>query len=196
MEITLSVLLGIGLAAACGFRVFVPPLVMSIAALSGHLHLARGFEWIGTWPALIAFACATLLEIVAYYVPWLDNALDAIATPSAVAAGIVVTAGCISDMSPLLKWILAVIAGGGTAALVQLLTVKARALSSAFTLGAANFVVSTGEALSSALLAVISVLVPLLVGLFLLALAFLAWQVSRRKQPAAARPAAPPGARV
>jgi hypothetical protein len=195
MEIVLSILVGIGLAAACGFRVFLPPLVMSIAALSGHLHLARGFEWIGSWPALAAFGCATLLEIVAYYVPWLDNALDAIATPSAVAAGIVVTAGCGSDMSPFLRWGLAVVAGGGTAALVQLLTVKARALSSAFTLGAANFLVSTGEALSSVVVAVISVLVPFLVGLVLIALGLIAWRMGHRKRPVTAGPA-PPGERV
>jgi hypothetical protein len=188
MEIALSVLLGIGLAAACGFRVFVPPLVMSVAALAGHLELAQGFEWIGTWPALIAFSCATLLEVVAYYVPWLDNALDAIATPAAVVGGIVVTAGCITDVTPLLKWTLAVIAGGGMAALVQLLTVKARALSSMFTAGAANFLVSTGETVSSTVVAVVSVLVPLAVGLFLLFLAYLAWRVTHRKPAPKAAP--------
>ena len=193
MEIVLSILLGIGLAAACGFRVFVPPLVMSVAALSGHLHLARGFEWIGTWPALIVFACATALEITAYYVPWLDNALDALATPCAVIAGVVVTAGCVSDMSPMLKWSLAVIAGGGVAAVVQLLTVKARAVSSAFTGGLANFVVSTGEAAGSFIVSLIAVLLPLLVGFVLVAMALLAWGVTRSR---AARPQTAPAPRA
>ena len=56
MDTILSVCLGIGLSAACGFRVFVPLLVMSIANLSGHLTLAHGFDWIGTYPALITFS--------------------------------------------------------------------------------------------------------------------------------------------
>ena len=79
----MALLLGIGLSATCGFRVFVPLLGMSIAAMAGHLELASGFEWIGSWPALICLAVATVLEIAGYYIPWLDNLLDTIATPAA-----------------------------------------------------------------------------------------------------------------
>ena len=115
METLLSVLVGIGLSAACGFRIFVPPLVISIAALSGHLHLASGFEWMGTYPAMTAFGVACALEIAAYYVPWLDHMLDILATPTAVVAGTIVTASLVTDMSPMLRWTLAIIAGGGAA---------------------------------------------------------------------------------
>src|SRR2546422_4079009 len=109
METLLSICLGIGLSAACGFRVFVPLLVMSIAALSGHLTLAHGFEWIGTYSALIAFAVATCLEIGGYYIPWLDNLLDTIASPAAIIAGTLITASLITGVSPFLKWTLAII---------------------------------------------------------------------------------------
>src|SRR5207237_6409471 len=129
METLLSVCLGIGLSAACGFRVFVPLLVMSIAALSGHLTLAHGFEWIGTYPALIAFAVATCLEVGGYYIPWLDNLLDTIASPAAIIAGTIITASLITDVSPFLKWTLAIIAGGGAAGTVQGTTVVARGAS-------------------------------------------------------------------
>src|SRR5437899_2769748 len=103
-EEILSVLAGIGLSAACGFRVFLPLLILSIAAVSGHVELSHGLEWIGTWPALLTFATATILEIAAYYVPWLDHALDVIATPAAVVAGTLVTASLVVDMPPALKW--------------------------------------------------------------------------------------------
>jgi hypothetical protein len=112
LEIVLSVLVGVGLSAACGFRVFVPLLVISIASKTAHLSLAPGFDWMGSWPALVAFSLATALEITAYYVPWLDNLMDSIATPAAIVAGVIATAACIGDMSPFLKWTLAVIAGG------------------------------------------------------------------------------------
>src|SRR6266699_346020 len=108
METLLSICVGIGLSAACGFRVFVPLLVMSIAALSGHLQLAHGFEWIGTYPALVAFAAATCLEIAGYYIPWVNNLLDTIATPAAIIAGTLVTASLVSDLSPFLTWTLAI----------------------------------------------------------------------------------------
>src|SRR6185503_12680871 len=119
METVLSICVGIGLSAACGFRIFVPLLALSIAALSGHVHLSSGFAWIGTTPALIALSVATALEIAAYYVPWLDHALDTIATPAAVIAGTMTTAALVTDVSPFLKWTLAIIAGGGAAGLVQ-----------------------------------------------------------------------------
>jgi hypothetical protein len=187
MEAVLSVILGIGLAAACGFRIFIPPLIMSIAAMSGHLHLAEGFEWMGTWPALVAFAVATVLEIVAYYVPWLDNALDAVATPSAVVAGVIVAASCVQDMSPLLKWSLAVVAGGGVAAVVQLLTVKARALSSGLTMGFANWAVSTAESAGSLLLSVITVVLPIVTAVLVVLFISLAWLILHKKRGGAPR---------
>ena len=160
MEILLGLAIGIGLAAACGFRVFVPFMVISAAALSGHLDLADGFDWIGTYPALIAFGAATLVEIAAYYVPWVDNLLDTVSTPVAVVAGTVVTASVVGDMSPLLRWSLAAIAGGGVAAAVQSGTVLLRGASSVTTAGLGNFVVATGELVGALVTAVMAVWLP------------------------------------
>ncbi len=182
-ETVLALLIGLGLAAACGFRIFVPMLVMSIAAKAGHLELAEGFDWIGSWPAVVAFALATALEIGAYYIPWLDNLLDSIATPAAIVAGIIVVAACVQDVDPLLKWSLAIIAGGGTAATVQSMTVVARGTSTATTGGAANPVVSTVEAASASAFSVVTILVPFLVGaLFLLVLGLIVWRVVARRR--------------
>src|SRR5581483_5675565 len=161
METVLSICVGIGLSAACGFRVFVPLLVMSIASLSGHLSLAHGFEWIGTYPALISFAVATCLEVAGYYLPWLDHLLDTIASPAAVVAGTIVTASAVSDMSPFLKWTLAVIAGGGAAGLVQGATVLTRAASGVTTGGLANPVVSTAELAGATITSVLAVVAPI-----------------------------------
>ena len=154
--------MGVGLAAACGFRIFVPLLVMSVAAVSGHLTLGPSFQWIGTYPALITFGVATALEITAYYVPWLDNLLDSIATPAAMVAGTVVTASMVSGMSPFLQWTLAVIAGGGAAGLVQTATVMTRAASTATTGGLANPLVATGEWILSLLMSFLSLVVPVM----------------------------------
>jgi len=165
MESFLSLLVGIGLSAACGFRVFVPLLVVSIASHTGHLHLSAGFEWMGSTAALIAFATATALEIAGYYVPWVDNLLDAIASPAAVIAGTLITASLVADMSPFLKWTLAVIAGGGVAGLVQGTTVLTRGASSAGTGGLANPILATAELRGSLITSFLSLVVPVLVAL-------------------------------
>jgi hypothetical protein len=178
MDLLFSLIIGLGLAAACGFRVFVPFTVISIAALSGQLDLAAGFAWIGTYPALIAFATATVIEIVAYYVPWLDNLLDTIATPTAIVAGAVVTASVVGDMSPLLRWTLAAIAGGGMAAAVQSGTVLLRSASSVTTAGFGNFLVSTMELVGAVTTAILAVWLPVAALAFVLLVAF--WLVRRR----------------
>jgi hypothetical protein len=134
--------------------------MMSIASLSGHLPLSPGFAWIGTYPALITFGTATILEVAAYFVPVLDHALDTITTPAAVVAGTIATASVVTDLSPFLRWTLALIAGGGIAGIVQGSTVLLRAKSSAFTGGIGNPVVSTGELLAAIVTALLALIIP------------------------------------
>lgn len=169
MDTLLSVFLGIGLSAACGFRIFVPFLIVGIAARTGHLTLGDSFAWMASTPALIALAVATVLEIAAYYVPWLDHVLDLLATPAAVVAGVVMTASVVTGLDPMLKWTLALIAGGGIAATVQAVTVGTRKLSLVTTGGLGNPVVSTAELGGSVLLALLAIAVPVL------AFSILAW---------------------
>ncbi len=184
MEIFLSVCMGIGLAAACGFRVFVPLLLLSIAALTGHVNLAKGFAWIGTYPALITFAVATVAEILGYYIPWVDHLLDTMATPAAVVAGIVVTASQLTGMDPYLQWILAAIAGGGVAALVQTGTVATRATSTATTGGLGNPIVATFELILSLFFSLVAMIVPWLALVLIAVVAiFLGRKVWQRYQP-------------
>ena len=187
METILSILVGIGLAAACGFRVFIPLLVVSVAALSGHMTLAPSFQWMGTWPALIAFSVATVLEIGAYYIPWLDHLLDTIATPAAVVAGTIISASVFTNMSPFLQWTLAVVAGGSVAGLVQSGTVMTRAASFATTGGLGNPLVSTGEWVLSILTSLLAIIVPVVTVVVLAGLGiFLGYKLWRRWKPARA----------
>ncbi len=202
MDIIQALLIGIGLSAACGFRVFVPLLVMSIAAHSGHLQLAPSLEWAGSWPAMLAFGTATALEIGGYYIPWLDNLLDSIATPAAFIAGTLATAaatGQVLHVDPLWQWSIAAIVGGGSATVVQGATVVVRAASSLATGGLGNPVVSTTEAGTSTVLSLLAVILPLVAGLLLLLMAVLAvsWIIRRHRRmaealrPAKTAPAAP-----
>jgi hypothetical protein len=186
VDTALSVFIGIGLSAAVGFRIFVPFLIMSIAALSGNLDLAPGFDWVGTYYALIAFLVATVVEVLAYYIPWVDNVLDTVATPAAVVAGIVATAAVVTDMSPLLKWSLALIAGGGAAATVQAATVAVRGASSLTTGGIGNPVVATGELGGSTITSLLAIIVPVLTFILLIVTGVFVWRglrsVRRRRR--------------
>src|SRR6516165_11610497 len=100
-DVALSIVLGIGLAAATGFRVFLPMLIVSVAAYSGHLPLSDSFAWLGTSSALIMLGVAAIVEILAYYIPGVDNLLDTLATPAAFVAGTVVSAAVMTDVPPM-----------------------------------------------------------------------------------------------
>jgi hypothetical protein len=193
METIIGILIGVALAAACGFRVFVPLLALGIAGRVGHVPLAGDFHWISSMPALIALGTATVVEIVAYYVPWLDHALDTIATPAAVLAGVIATAAVVGDLPPVLRWGLAIVAGGGAAGTVQGATVLARLKSGTMTAGLANPVVATAELAGSVVTSILAILVPLLAIALIVGALVLIYRTTRKvffgnsKLPAAAR---------
>jgi hypothetical protein len=161
-ESLVSIGVGLALAAAAGFRIFVPLLALSIAARSGWVDLAPSFEWLSTTSASVALATATVLEIAAYYVPFFDNLLDTLAAPVAVLAGIVASASVLTDLPPWLQYSIAVIGAGSTAGVVHASTSLLRLKSSAGTAGFGNPILATLELMGSVLIAVIALLAPVI----------------------------------
>jgi Domain of unknown function (DUF4126) len=159
-ETLIALALGIALAAAVGLRIFVPLLVVSVAAYFGKIHIASSFAWLGTVPAMAMLGVAAVVEIAAYYIPGVDNLLDAIATPVALGAGTMMVAAPLWDMPPLLKWTAAVIAGGGAAGLTHGVTSLLRAKSTLTTGGLANPVVATTELGGALGLSILALAVP------------------------------------
>ncbi|MBN1506555.1 MAG: DUF4126 domain-containing protein [Sedimentisphaerales bacterium] len=176
-----AVALGVGLAASAGFRVFVPMLVASIAAYLGVLPVQDGFNWLATWPAMICFGTATVLEIVAYYVPFVDNLLDSITTPLAVGAGTLLLTSVLPINHSLLKWTTGFIIGGGIAATVQGGSVLLRLLSSGLTGGMANPAVTTGEHAAAFGTSLLSLVIPFVVVPVLLVLIIILIVVFKKK---------------
>jgi hypothetical protein len=182
-ESLLSIAAGLALAASAGFRVFVPLLVVSVAARTGWLAISPTFEWIATTPALTAFATATVLEIGAYYVPFLDNLLDTISTPAAVVAGMIASASVLVDVPPWLQYSIAIAGAGSTAGVVAASTTMLRLKSSALTAGLGNAVLATFELFGAFGVALVAVLVPILALVMVAAIfAFVIRRLGRRSQ--------------
>ena len=170
-----SLRLGLGLAAACGFRVFIPPLMMGVASRAGYYELEGSYTWVSEDWAIAVFALATLLELGAYYVPWIDNLLDVVATPSAILAGIFVTSASLEGMDSSLQWFLAIIAGGGVAGTIQLGTVATRVISTTTTGGLANPIVSTLEAIACVVCVILSLFLAVIIPIVII---FLVWKAT------------------
>jgi len=170
MDMLFAICVGIGLSAACGFRVFMPMLVLSAATKFGGVHLNPNFEWLGSWTALAAFASATVLEAGSYYVPWVAHAVSVAAVPAAVLAGTLATAAQIDGIHPLAQWSSSLLVGGGIAGGVQMLNIGARAASTITTAGIGNPIVSLGQGLMAFVLAVTAVVAPLFIVLLIVAI--------------------------
>ena len=184
----MSILIGIALSATCGFRVFVPLLAVNIGTRANDadgqplIELAAGFDWLSSDIAMMVFLVATLFEIGGYYIPWIDNLLDSVASPAAIVAGTLITASFITGMDPWLQWLLGLIAGGGAAAAVQATTVVTRASSSVTTGGLGNPIVSSVETSGAFLGSALSILAaPFAVGIFVLLLGSGVWIWFRRR---------------
>jgi hypothetical protein len=160
LDLALAIAMGVGLAAAVGFRVFLPMLVLSIGACTGHLTLTSGLTWLGTPAALVMLSVAAVAEILAYYIPGVDNALDVIAAPAALIAGTVVSAAVMTDLPPMVRWTTAVIAGGGAAGVIQGLTSLLRAKSTLMTAGFGNHAIATGELAGAIIVSLLALAAP------------------------------------
>ena len=188
VTIIMATLMGISLAAASGFRVFLPPFLLSLAARFNVVWfldidlIGTQFEFFTSTLSIVVLGIATVAEFAAFYAPWIDNALDTIATPASIMAGVAMTAIVLEGNDPNIQWAIAIVAGGGVAATIQSATVATRGLSSTFTFGLGNSAVATGENVASVALTLIAILIPFLSALFVLLIVALLLRMKRKKK--------------
>ncbi|WP_088340878.1 DUF4126 domain-containing protein [Robiginitalea sediminis] len=182
-ESILSIFLGVGLAASVGFRVFLPLFVLSLASYNGLWDLNESWTWIGSLAAVITFGVATLVELLAYFIPWVDNLLDSISLPLAAIAGTAVMVSTVAGLDPLLTWSLAIIAGGGTATAIKGAAAGGRLASSVGTGGLANPAIATLETGTATVMSVASVLAPVFAALLVIIVLALVFRIYRKLRP-------------
>ena len=158
----ISAFIGIGLAAATGFRVFMPMFAVSLASYLGWIPMNESFEWLAGLPTLITTGIAMIAEILAYYIPFIDHLLDTISVPLATIAGSVMFASQFADIGTFPQWALALIAGGGTAAAISSGFAGTRAASTATTGGLGNSVVATTETAGAGIMSFLALAAPVI----------------------------------
>ncbi|MBT8317024.1 MAG: DUF4126 domain-containing protein [Lutibacter sp.] len=171
-ETIFSILVGIGLAASVGFRIFVPLFALSLASYFNIIPLNENWQWVSSSSALIILGVATIVEVIAYFIPFLDNLLDTIAVPLAAIAGTAVMVATVSELDPTFTWALAIIAGGGTAAAIKGSTSTTRLASTTTTAGIANPVISTVETGTSIVMSFLAIFIPVIAMIFVI---FIFW---------------------
>lgn len=184
-ETIISILLGVGLAASVGFRVFLPLFALSLASYFGVWDLNENWQWIGSLAAVITFGMATVVEIFAYFIPWIDNLLDSFAVPLAAIAGTAVMVSTLANLDPVVTWSLAIIAGGGTATAIKGAGAAGRLASTATTGGLGNPIVSTVETGTALVVTTASIFAPMLAAVLVIVILFIIFRIYRKLRPRA-----------
>ena len=184
-ETILSIFLGVGLAASVGLRVFLPLFALSLASYFGLWDLNENWQWIGSLVAVLTLGVATLMEVFAYFIPWLDNVLDTIAVPLAAIAGTAVMVSTVANLDPVVTWSLAIIAGGGTATAIKGAGATGRLASTATTGGLANPILATVETGTAAVVTVASIFAPILAAVLVIIILVVIFRIYRSLRPKA-----------
>ncbi len=182
-ETIISIFLGVGLAASVGFRVFLPLFALSLAAYFDMWQLNDSWQWIGSLAAVLTLGVATLVEIFAYFIPWVDNLLDSFAVPLAAIAGTAVMVSTVANLDPLVTWSLAIIAGGGTATAIKGAGATSRMASTATTGGLGNPIVSTVETGTAMVVTAASIFMPILAAVLVIGILVIIFRIYRRLRP-------------
>lgn len=182
-ETIISIFLGVGLAASVGFRVFLPLFALSLASYFGVWELNENWQWIGSLAALLTLGVATLAEVFAYFIPWIDNLLDSMAIPLAAIAGTAVMVSTVANLDPVITWSLAIIAGGGTATAIKGAGASTRLASTATTGGVANPLVATVETGTAVLVTTASIFAPILAAFLVIVILVFVFMIYRKLRP-------------
>jgi hypothetical protein len=172
-----GLLLGVALSAGSGFRVFIPLLVSNLAAKFGLVSVSDNFGWMISNTATFVLIVASVAEIASYYIAFIDNLLDSIALPASVVAGTLLTTQFLKIEDPTLQWGLGILAGGGVAGTIQSGTSLIRLGSTKFTGGIGNSFFSTFENILSVGISLISLWIPLIMGVLAIMLVF--WMLKK-----------------
>ncbi len=182
-ETVISIFLGVGLAASVGFRVFLPLFALSLAAYFDVWQLNASWQWIGSLAAVITLGVATMVEIFAYFIPWVDNLLDSFAVPLAAIAGTAVMVSTVANLDPIITWSLAIIAGGGTATAIKGAGATGRLASTASTGGLGNPIIATVETGTAAVVTTASIFAPLVAAVMVIIILFIIFRIYRKLRP-------------
>lgn len=188
MEVNAYLLLtGIGLATAAGLNAYIPLLIAGGLAHFGVITLNTPYDLLAGWPALTILAVLLAVEIVADKVPAVDSVNDVIQTIVRPASGAVLFAGALDSTG---EWgqALGLIAGLLTAGSVHAAKSAVRPVANVSTGGVAAPVLSTIEDVFSVVLSFVAILLPFLVVVLLLLLAYGLYRAYRRmRRPSVAR---------
>lgn len=174
MEALLGIMSAFGLSASAGLNAYIPLLIVGVIAhYTDWIKLNPPFDLLANPWILILVSVLLIIEMLADKIPAVNHINDFVQTIIRPAAGAIVfaaSAHAITDIHPLLALGCGILIGGSVH------VVKSAAVRPALTAttgGTANVPVSIAEDLIATALSILSVVVPILVGVFIILLVVL-----------------------
>ena len=191
IELVWQLMMGFGLAASAGLRAFLPLLVVGVAGRFEVIGLGERFTWMSSDAALVVFAVAVVIEVLGDKIPIVDHGLDAVGTFARPIAGALAAASPITAMDPVTATVVGVILGATIAGGVHAAKAGTRLLSTGGTAGLATPVISLAEDALSVSAALVSLFLPVVTFVLVLAVLYL---FLRGRRARSSRPVAAAGA--
>lgn len=182
MQGLLGVFTAFGLASSAGLNAYIPLLVVALLGrFTDLITLKAPWDALESWWVIGILAVLLIVEIVADKIPAVDTVNDTVQSFVRPAAGAILFAssgGSISNVHPVLAIICGILAAGG----VHAVKATARPVITATTGGMLNPVVSTAEDVTSLVISLLAIVLPIL-GVLLLALVIVwfARRIARRR---------------
>lgn len=182
MDALFGIFSAFGLSASAGLNAYIPLLVVGVLAhYTDLIKLNQPYDLLANPWILILISVLLIIEMLADKITAVNHINDIIQTIFRPAAGAIIFAAstnAVGGMNPVLALALGLLVAGSVH------TVKSAAVRPAITAatgGTANVPVSIAEDLISTVLSILSVVVPILVGIFLVLLvSLIIWWIWRR----------------
>ncbi len=167
MEILLGILSAFGLSASAGLNAYIPLLVVGVIAhYTNWITLNSPWDLLANPWILILLGILVIVEMLADKIPAVNHANDAIQTfvrPAAGAVAFAASAKVITDINPILALAAGLLIAGGVHVVKS---AAVRPAVTAVTGGAGNVPVSLAEDAVSTVVSILSVVIPLIIGVF------------------------------
>ncbi len=179
----MSIFSAFGLSASAGLNAYIPLLIIALLAkFTTLIQLSKPWDALTSWWVIGLLVVLSVIEFFADKVPAVNHINDAIQTFVRPAAGAILfaaSAKAVTNIHPILSLALGLMVSGSVHAVKS---VAVRPAVTAVTGGVGNIPVSVAEDLTSTVLSIVSIIIPVLIAcLMVLITAWIIWLLFHRR---------------
>ena len=174
-----SLLMGIGLSSSTGYKPFIPLLIIGISSRLGFIELTEQSQWISSTLFICILVALSVLEVFSASIPIIGRIFEVLGIPITLVCGyITITSitGNLVESNIIIKHLIGILLGSGSAGLIKTLTIIKNTLSDTVTFGLSSFLNSMIDTIKAIFISIVAIVAPILVCIILVASLFITYR--------------------